>query len=62
LRRNNEKLLIFSLSVMLILSLSTACKEKSQRSPGHPPPAPQAQEQPKAEKVEQPVVKEPDFE
>ncbi|NMC66102.1 MAG: peptidoglycan-associated lipoprotein Pal [Acidobacteria bacterium] len=53
-----KKLLIFSLSVMLILSLSTACKKKVKEVPP-PPPAPQAQEQPKAEKVEQPVVKEP---
>ena len=53
-----KKLLVFSLSIILILSVSTSCKKKVQEVPP-PPAAPQAQEQPKAEKVEQPVVKEP---
>jgi len=53
-----KKLLIFSLTILLILSFTTSCKKKVKEVPP-PAPAPQAQEQPKVEKVEEPVVKEP---
>jgi peptidoglycan-associated lipoprotein len=51
-----KKSLVFGLAILLILSFSMSCKKKPQEVP---PPPPQAKEQPKAEKVEQPVVKEP---
>lgn len=51
-----KKLVICLLAVMLVLSFSVACKKKPKEVP---PPPPQAQEQPKVEKVEAPVVQEP---
>jgi peptidoglycan-associated lipoprotein len=51
-----KKLIICLLAVMLVLSFSVACKKKPKEVP---PPPPQAQEQPKVEKVEAPVVQEP---
>jgi peptidoglycan-associated lipoprotein len=51
-----KKLLVFTLAVMLIFSLSIACKKKPKEVPPPPPPV---KEQPKVEKVEQPPVKEP---
>jgi peptidoglycan-associated lipoprotein len=51
-----KKLCIFSLVILLAFSFSISCKKKPQEVP---PPPPQAKEQPKVEKVEPPVVKEP---
>ena len=51
-----KKLIICLLAVMLILSFATACKKKPKEVP---PPPPQTQEQPQVEKVEAPVVQEP---
>ena len=51
-----KKLLIFVLVVAVALSFTAACKKKPKEVP---PPPPQVKEQPKVEKVEQPVVKEP---
>jgi len=53
-----KKVLVFLVVILLILSFSTSCKKKVKEVPP-PPPAPQAVEQPKVEKVEEPVVKEP---
>lgn len=53
-----KKQIVFILAVVMALSFTTACKKKIKEIP--PPPAPQATEQPRVEKVvEQPVVKEP---
>ncbi len=51
-----KKLIICLLAIMLILSFATACKKKPKEVP---PPPPQTQEQPQVEKVEAPVVQEP---
>ena len=51
-----KKLIIYSLAIVLIFSLAVACKKKPKEVP---PPPPQVQEQPKVEKVEPPVVQEP---
>ena len=51
-----KKLLIYSLAVILVFSLAVSCKKKPKELP---PPPPQAQEQPQVEKVEAPVVQEP---
>ncbi len=51
-----KKLLILSIAIILVFSLSISCKKKPQEVP---PPPPQAKEQPQVEKVEPPVVKEP---
>lgn len=51
-----KKFLIFSLAIILVFSFSVSCKKKPKEVP---PPPPQAKEQPKVEKIEQPVVKEP---
>ena len=51
-----KKLIICSLAILLVFSLAVACKKKPQEVP---PPPPQTQEQPKVEKVEPPVVQEP---
>jgi peptidoglycan-associated lipoprotein len=51
-----KKLIICLLAVMLVLSFATACKKKPKEVP---PPPPQTQEQPPVEKVEAPVVQEP---
>jgi len=47
---------IYSLAIILVFSLAVSCKKKPKEVP---PPPPQVKEQPKVEKVEQPVVKEP---
>ena len=51
-----KKLLIYSLAIVLVFSLAVSCKKKPKELP---PPPPQAQEQPQVEKVEAPVVQEP---
>jgi peptidoglycan-associated lipoprotein len=51
-----KKLIIYSLAILLVFSLAIACKKKPKEVP---PPPPQTQEQPKVEKVEPPVVQEP---
>ena len=52
-----KKLVILSLAIILVFSFAVSCKKKVKEVP--PPPPPQAQEQPKVEKVEPPVVQEP---
>jgi peptidoglycan-associated lipoprotein len=52
-----KKLLIYALAVVLIFSFAVSCKKKPKEVP--PPPPPQQQEQPVVEKVEAPVVQEP---
>jgi peptidoglycan-associated lipoprotein len=52
-----KKLLILLLAVLLVLSFTASCKKKVKEVPA--PPAPQVQEQPRVEKVEEPVVREP---
>ncbi|MCX6571650.1 MAG: peptidoglycan-associated lipoprotein Pal [Candidatus Aminicenantes bacterium] len=51
-----KKLVIFSLAIILVFSFAVSCKKKPKEVP---PPPPQAQEQPTVEKVEPPVVQEP---
>lgn len=51
-----KKLIILSLAVILVFSFTVSCKKKPKEVP---PPPPQAKEQPKVEKVAEPVVKEP---
>jgi len=51
-----KKYLIIALAVILVFSFVVSCKKKPKEVP---PPPPQVKEQPKIEKVEQPVVKEP---
>jgi peptidoglycan-associated lipoprotein len=51
-----KKLIIYSLAIVLVFSFAVACKKKPKEVP---PPPPQVQEQPKVEKVEPPVVQEP---
>jgi peptidoglycan-associated lipoprotein len=51
-----KKLLIYSLAIILVFSFAVSCKKKPKEVP---PPPPQTQEQPKVEKVEPPVVQEP---
>ncbi len=51
-----KKLVILSLAIILVFSFAVSCKKKPKEVP---PPPPQAQEQPKVEKVEPPVVQEP---
>ena len=51
-----KKFLIYALAIVLVFSFAVSCKKKPKEVP---PPPPQAQEPPKGEKVEQPVVKEP---
>jgi len=51
-----KKLIVYSLAIVLILSLGIACKKKPVEVPPPPPPV---QEQPPVEKVEPPVVQEP---
>jgi len=52
-----KKALICSLAIILVFSFAVSCKKKPKEVP--PPPPPQAQEQPQVEKVEEPVVQEP---
>lgn len=51
-----KKLIIYALAVILVFSFAVACKKKPKEVP---PPPPQTQEQPQVEKVEAPVVQEP---
>jgi len=51
-----KKLLIYSLAIVLVFSFAVACKKKPKEVP---PPPPQTQEQPPVERVEAPVVQEP---
>ena len=51
-----KKLLILTLTCLLVFTFMTSCKKKVEQAP---PPPPQVKEQPKVEKVEKPVVKEP---
>lgn len=51
-----KKYLIIALAVVLVFSFAVSCKKKPKEVP---PPPPQVKEQPKIEKVEQPVMKEP---
>jgi peptidoglycan-associated lipoprotein len=51
-----KKLIIYALAIVLVFSLAVSCKKKPKEVP---PPPPQTQEQPKVEKVEAPVVQEP---
>ncbi len=51
-----KKIVVFSLALFLVLSFAVSCKKKVEVVP---PPPPQVKEQPKVEKVEPPVVKEP---
>jgi peptidoglycan-associated lipoprotein len=51
-----KKFLIYALAVILVFSFAVSCKKKPKEVP---PPPPQAQEQPKVEKVEEPVVQQP---
>jgi peptidoglycan-associated lipoprotein len=51
-----KRFLIYSLAIILVVSFAASCKKKPKEVP---PPPPQVKEQPKVEKVEQPVVKEP---
>jgi peptidoglycan-associated lipoprotein len=50
-----KKLIVFSLAFILVFTFFTGCKKKIKEVP----PPPQVKEQPKVEKVEEPVVKEP---
>ncbi len=51
-----KKLIVFTLAIVLVFSFAVSCKKKPKEVP---PPPPQTQEQPKVEKVEAPVVQEP---
>ncbi len=51
-----KKLLILSLSFLLVFAFVTSCKKKVEQTP---PPPPQVKEQPPVEKVEEPPAKEP---
>jgi len=53
-----KKLLVYCLAIVLVFSFAVSCKKKPKEVP---PPPPQAQEQPQIEKVEAPVVQEPQF-
>ena len=50
-----KKLIVFSLAFILVFTFFAGCKKKVKEVP----PPPQVKEQPKVEKVEEPVVKEP---
>jgi peptidoglycan-associated lipoprotein len=52
-----KKFLIYTLAIVLVFSFAVSCKKKPKEVP--PPPPPQQQEQPVVEKVEAPVVQEP---
>jgi len=51
-----KKFLIYALAIVLVFSLAVSCKKKPKEVP---PPPPQEKEQPVVEKVEAPVVQEP---
>ncbi len=51
-----KKLLILSLSFLLVFAFVMSCKKKVEQTP---PPPPQVKEQPRVEKVEEPPAKEP---
>ncbi len=50
-----KKLLVYALAFMLVVTFFTGCKKKVKEVP----PPPQVKEQPRVEKVEEPVVQEP---
>ncbi len=50
-----KKLIVFSLAFILVFAFFAGCKKKVKEVP----PPPQVKEQPKVEKVEEPVMKEP---
>ena len=50
-----KKLIVFSLAFILVFAFFAGCKKKVKEVP----PPPQVKEQPKVEKVEEPVIKEP---
>ena len=50
-----KKLVVLSLALILVFTFFSGCKKKVKEVP----PPPQVKEQPKVEKVEEPVVKEP---
>ncbi len=52
-----KKLIVISLAMILVFAFAVSCKKKVEEVP--PPPPPQVKEQPKVEKVVEPVVKEP---
>jgi peptidoglycan-associated lipoprotein len=52
-----KKFLVYALAIVLVFSFAVSCKKKPKEVP--PPPPPQEQEQPVVEKVEAPVVQEP---
>ncbi len=52
-----KKLIVISLAMILVFAFTVSCKKKVEEVP--PPPPPQVKEQPKVEKVVEPVVKEP---
>jgi len=51
-----KKILILSLSCLLVIAFFASCRKQVEEAP---PPPPQVKEQPKVEKVEAPQVKEP---
>jgi len=53
-----KKLLILSLSCLLVVAFFASCRKAVEETP---PPPPQVKEQPKVEKVEKPPVKEPEL-
>lgn len=53
-----RKLLILSLSCLLIVAFFASCRKQVEETP---PPPPQVKEQPKVEKVEKPPVKAPEL-
>lgn len=52
-----RKILILSLSCLLVVAFFASCRKQVEEAP----PPPQVKEQPKVEKVEQPPVKEPEL-
>lgn len=52
-----KKFAVLFLTVILVVSFASSCKKKVKEVPQPPPP--QAQEQPRVEKVEEPAIKEP---
>jgi len=53
-----RKLLVLSLSCLLVVAFFASCRKKVEEAP---PPPPQVKEQPKVERVEKPPVKEPEL-
>jgi len=51
-----KKILVYALAVVIVVAFFAGCKKKVKEVP---PPPPQVKEQPRVEKVEEPVVQEP---